>query len=405
MQKSFLSALLLSALCAVTISVPVNENAPKAATPCDPSVCVAPACRCSSQEPPGGLFGPNLPQMVFLTFDDAITITNHPFYEEILFPNGVPRLNPNNAPATATFFISHEYTNYSLVHDLWVRGHDIALHSITHVSDTGYWANLNEAGWAAELAQQREQLARFAQVPIEYIKGMRAPFLQVGGDAMYSALVNGGFLWECSRPTQNQRRPGLWPYTADFESTQDCQIPTCPVEAYPGFWVFPMIDMIGDDVFPCAMLDECTPLPKTQAAMYNLLLRNFNDQYTAGNNRAPFGIFTHAALLVGPDNIPEFGERKRGYIQFLDYLTSLPDVYIVGISQAMEWMKQPTGIADIDTFQPWKEDVNRPRQCIFPRNCRYENSTWERFMSSCYPCPQSYPWLGNPMGTLLQFDE
>lgn len=77
---------------------------------------------------------------------------------------------------------------------------------------------------------------------------------------MYSALVGGGFEWDCSRPTQNQRIPGLWPYTNDYASTQDCQIPTCPDEAFPGFWTFPMIDLIGDDQFPCAMVDECTPV-------------------------------------------------------------------------------------------------------------------------------------------------
>ncbi|XP_021955957.1 chitin deacetylase 7 [Folsomia candida] len=399
MAKLTILSLALCGLLAIVFSGPTKVNNVYEAPPCDVDACQLPSCRCSSQTPPGNLIGPNVPQMVFLTFDDAITVSNHPFYEEVLFN----RINQNGAKIAATFFITHEYSNYSLVHDLWARGHDIALHSITHVSDTGYWANLNESMWRAEIVAQKQQLSTFASVPLAYIKGVRAPFLQVGGNPMYSALVGGGFEWDCSRPTQNQRIPGLWPYTNDYASTQDCQIPTCPDEAFPGFWTFPMIDLIGDDQFPCAMVDECTPVPMTQAATYNLLMRNFENQYNG--NRAPFGVFTHAAWLVGPADRPEFAQRKAGYIQFLDEILAMPNVYIVGISQAMEWMKTPTGTADIDTFVPWLDDPNRVRACPFPRNCRYENSTWERFMSSCIPCPPEYPWVHNPQGTNLHYDD
>ena len=95
-----------------------------------------------------------------LTFDDAITITNHPFYKQLFNKN-----NPNGAKITGTFFISHEYSNYSLVNDLWIDGHDIALHSITHVSNTQYWARLDEEGWRKEIINQKEQLATFSGVP------------------------------------------------------------------------------------------------------------------------------------------------------------------------------------------------------------------------------------------------
>lgn len=65
-------------------------------------------------------------------------------------------------------------------------------------------------------------------------------------------------------------------------------------------------------------------------------------------------------------------------LRFLDYLATLNDVYIVGISQAMDWMKTPVPAGNVDTFPPWQENVNRPRGCMFPRNCRYDNGTWER---------------------------
>lgn len=92
------------------------------------------------------------------------------------------------------------------------------------------------------------------------IKGLRAAFLQTGGNTMYKAVSEGGFTWESSRPTWNQRLPGLWPYTNDFASTQDCQILPCPTDQFKGFWTIPMIDFIGGDQFPCAMVDQCNPV-------------------------------------------------------------------------------------------------------------------------------------------------
>jgi hypothetical protein len=62
-----------------------------------------------------------------LSFDDAVTALNSPYFEAAI--NG--RTNPDGCPAAATFYVSHEYTDYSKVHELWANGHEIALHSIS----------------------------------------------------------------------------------------------------------------------------------------------------------------------------------------------------------------------------------------------------------------------------------
>lgn len=41
------------------------------------------------------------------------------------------RKNPNGCPVRATFYISHQYTNYRDVQYLWNAGHEIATHSVT----------------------------------------------------------------------------------------------------------------------------------------------------------------------------------------------------------------------------------------------------------------------------------
>lgn len=69
------------------------------------------------------------PQMILLTFDDAINEENWDIYtQEILLPT---RKNPNGCPMKATFFVSHQYNNYQMTQRLWNLGHEIAVHSIT----------------------------------------------------------------------------------------------------------------------------------------------------------------------------------------------------------------------------------------------------------------------------------
>ena len=94
------------------------------------------------------------------------------------------RLNPNGCPIKATFYVSHEWTDYSQVQNLYANGHEIALHTITH----SFGTNFNEEKWANEVVGEAELLVRFAGVNPVDIKGMRAPFLAVGGDKMFNML-------------------------------------------------------------------------------------------------------------------------------------------------------------------------------------------------------------------------
>lgn len=95
---------------------------------CDPRKCVLPDCRCGGTDIPGGLSVDETPQIVILTFDDAVNDLNHDLYNE-LFNTG--RVNPNGCPILGTFYVSHEWTDYGQVQTLYSNGHEIASHSIT----------------------------------------------------------------------------------------------------------------------------------------------------------------------------------------------------------------------------------------------------------------------------------
>lgn len=76
----------------------------------------------------GGIPAEETPQIVLLTFDDAVNDLNKPLYGD-LFENG--RKNPNNCPITATFYVSHEWTDYSQVQNLYADGHEMASHTVS----------------------------------------------------------------------------------------------------------------------------------------------------------------------------------------------------------------------------------------------------------------------------------
>ena len=151
------------------------------------------------------------------------------FVHKDLFLN---RRNPNQCPIKSTFYVSHEWTDYSQVQDLYAglftfniilfvynlfcllylfvyfyaAGHEIASHTVTHSDGKGF----DDVKWADELIGLAEMLVsivliyfvyflshlfvyicfvnkyfclqvRYAGVDPQDIKGMRAPFLQVGG--------------------------------------------------------------------------------------------------------------------------------------------------------------------------------------------------------------------------------
>jgi hypothetical protein len=149
-HKAFL---LLFAFYFVDGRVEFNE-----AEPCDSSKCFPPKCRCSNNfEPPGGLSRDNTPQIIMITFDDALTITNYKQYLTAF--DGLT--NPNGCPGVGTFFISHNYTNYFLAETMYSKGHELADHTVTHQEPTGYWIHATYDQWKNEINGEREILHRY----------------------------------------------------------------------------------------------------------------------------------------------------------------------------------------------------------------------------------------------------
>jgi hypothetical protein len=58
--------------------------------------------------------------MVLITFDDAVNWDNWELYLRLFPPDG-SRRNPNGCPIGATFFVSHNFTDYCMVRKLHAR--------------------------------------------------------------------------------------------------------------------------------------------------------------------------------------------------------------------------------------------------------------------------------------------
>mgnify|MGYP002050603979 CR=1 FL=1 len=108
------------------------EHDPNAAEPCDYANCSLPDCFCSVDGTlvPDGLDPKDVPQLIYITFDDAVNDDNWKLYQERIFPSKYK--NPNGCPIHGTFYVSHEFTNYAMVNKLSNQGHEIAVNSITN---------------------------------------------------------------------------------------------------------------------------------------------------------------------------------------------------------------------------------------------------------------------------------
>ena len=71
----------------------------------------------------------------------------------------------------ATHFITHSYTDYSLVNKWWHYGHEIASHSVTHRNDLDYWKGMTAEEFKAEAVGQRRITGQFAALDPCEIKG------------------------------------------------------------------------------------------------------------------------------------------------------------------------------------------------------------------------------------------
>ncbi|CAI2357119.1 unnamed protein product [Caenorhabditis sp. 36 PRJEB53466] len=317
------------------------------AQPCNEAECKLPNCFCSDngRQPPGGLRPDETPQFVVLTFDDAVNGKTFPDYKK-LFENDALK-NPNGCDVKATFFISHEWTNYDAVNWLVSKNMELASNSISHES----LEHENTNRWLNEMDGQRRILAKFGGAPEEQIVGIRAPQLALGGDNMFEMMVGAEFLWDNSMSAN----PGIhgepfWPQTLDYQVAWDCHEASCPKSSFPGIWTVPLNQFYGsymrqiDSFRRSSMIRAAVDLNNTVEELDEIIMRNFERSYSG--NRAPY------VLSLNADFLQLAGQNKgmKAVQKFLNRITANKDVYIVTIKQLIDWMKRPVPLNQIQKY-------------------------------------------------------
>ncbi len=320
--------------------------------------CVSPNCACPSRRGPLELSVQEIPQIVTLTFDDAVNDQNWKIYKRLLSRK---RLNPNGCPIQATFFVSHDWTNYEYVKDLYLDGHEIGSHSITHRLPRNWWAEASYNQWADEMNGQRNHISKKAMIPKSVIRGLRVPFLEIGGDTQFEMMRDYGFEYDASflAGPYNDRdwRTAVWPYTLEYApNIEYCDNTNCPTGNHSSIWEVPLNRWIGLDGRACPMVDSCTTQNlNTHSQTLQYLWKNFNRHHT--NGRAPLGVNMHATWFEKDFKLDAMDE-------FLGDLVARKNVYIISMYQLIEWMRMPTALSEISDFEPWKTGCKRGRMLV-----------------------------------------
>jgi len=374
------------------------QHDPNAAPVCDYANCSLPDCFCSSDGTliPGGLQPNEVPQMIMITFDDAINDENWDLYMKDLFP---PKYkNPNGCNIHGTFYVSHQYTNYAMVQKLWNKGHEIAVHSITHKGPEEWWGkNATIEDWFDEMVGQANIINRFGGVDMEDIRGVRVPFLSVGWNRQFLMMQEFGFVYDSSITAPVTEMP-YWPYTLDYQIPHKCiGNRQCPSRSFPGVWEMPL-NQITMEEFSCAMVDSCPPY-FSENELYEMFVKNFKRHYET--NRAPLGLYFHTLWFKDKKN-------QKAFKRFLADMVKRKDVYLVSNWEAIQWMQNPTPLDRIETFEPWNTCLDgKPlpvpienQACNIPRVCKLFSRELrkERYLYTCKECPQAYPWIKNEFG-------
>jgi hypothetical protein len=59
--------------------------------------------------------------------------------------------------------------------------------------------------------------------------------------------------------------------------------------------------------------------------------------------------------------------------RFLEFLTQLPEVYVVTMQEALEYVKNPVPLSEIDSFEPFQcNHLPKPDGCVGTENCRLD---------------------------------
>ncbi|KAH7622737.1 hypothetical protein Ndes2526B_g03576 [Nannochloris sp. 'desiccata'] len=323
-----IAAVMALSLCAVASAMPAWYN-------CNSTNCAPPACMCASNSPPGGLAPADTPQFILLTHDDAVNALSNKVMRSI----SDKHTNPNGCNMPITWYVLQLGTDCSTAKKLWEQNHEMALHTVNHVSlYASYTGDMIK-----EMMGVRDFLNKTCGIPLTDLVGYRNPYL-VHNPSTRKIQDDNGVLYDSSmiqvfqKDSESETGPGMrvWPFTMDQGIPINCNwnYPDgqCngTTEKYPGMWEVPLWELqnaAGDHLYS---MDVGTNPP---GDIYSVLEENFNMNYNG--NRAPFGIYLHSTWFDSA------GANADALNKFLDWAMAQPNVWAITTKDLIRWMQAP----------------------------------------------------------------
>ncbi|KAI9365104.1 hypothetical protein BD770DRAFT_119398 [Pilaira anomala] len=363
----------------------VSTTAGPATYSCDPNTCkIENNCRCASMDPPGGLSPADIPQFVTVTYDDSI--------QSNLMKTALSMVdvtNPNGCPGHGTWFVSMEYTDFSLVQQWYAAGNEVADHTFSHVGSPS----------AVEISSAREMLNAYGGIPVSKIQGFRAPFLNYTKETL-GHVGEQQFVYDSSASADTADI--YWPYTLDNGMANDCWTGICdPGQVkIPGLWEIPMYSVHNNanvpqlmDVYLAGTAEETTQWSKAE----------FDKHYNG--KRQPFGIYVHPTQLTLTD---ETKVKLEALLKFIKEISTKPNVWFVTNQQLLQWVKNPVKASELGAqdYMQCKQPVIAKEICNgldddhngvvddgLVNSCNFGTTS----MKTCFNCPATAPQLSTPV--------
>ncbi len=377
-------------LCALLILILAGTRAQALDYSC--SNCASPDCVCANIQPPGGLDPTNVPQIVLITFDDAVSTGTYAVCQSIL----TNHVNPNGTPIQATFYINTDWNDYRLTQQLYAQGHEIAIHTMTHTTTT----NTDVSTWRREIYGCRKAISDLAQIPLEDIVGFRAPGLDYNHFS-FQALAEAGMVYDASIAeglgglSMDGSRM-IWPYTFDNGLAQIAYKPA-PQSNFPGLFEVPLWQTFNGSGAAVSTMDFPAG---TSNEILDIFKLNLENRYFG--TRAPMGLFMHATAGYS-GSLGEPGQAWRIDLlnEFIRWALSNPDfgsnIWFVSARDAVDYMKNPVALTAITSFPPF---VTTPK--TIPPVSMVVTCVWtSAYFRTCGECPPVYPAPENVFGSAV----
>lgn len=135
---------------------------------CSATYCSLETCQCASTTHPSLTDSKSIPQFVSITWDDAQTPTTFEYVMKVTRESNVFLISPSNDQARdvfgcrpkMTFFTQTNDNQYQFTKQLYLEGHEVALHSITHSTGT----TTTKDTWEREILKAREYISKYCSI-------------------------------------------------------------------------------------------------------------------------------------------------------------------------------------------------------------------------------------------------